>query len=266
MESSQQTVGDVLRGWRQRRRLSQLDLALEAGVSPRHVSFLETGRSRASREMLGRLADSMEIPLRERNALFVAGGFTPMFRERSFHDPDLEQIRRALDLILEGHAPNPALVVNRHWNLVTANPAVDLLLGLVEDRSLLEPPVNVMRACLAPGGLPPRLMNLRDLRHHFLHRLRHEYAVSGDSVLGALIDEMQSLPAPKGGAMAKDDFGGVAVRMVIRTDVGVLSFISTTTVFGTATDVTVDELTIESFFPMDQATAVAMEQLVIGLG
>jgi len=259
-------VGELLRGWRQRRRLSQLDLALEADVSTRHVSFLETGRSRPSREMLLRLAERLEIPLRDRNALLTAAGFAPLYPERPLDDPALQSARRAVELVLAGHEPYPALAVDRHWNLVSANRALaPLLTGIAPE--LLQPPVNVLRVSLHPDGLGPRIVNLASWRAHVLARLQRQIQLTADPVLEGLLDELKAYPAPAGPAGPATDraVAGVVVPLLLRTELGLLSLFSTTTIFGTPVDVTLAELAIESFFPADAGTAdllrrVAAEQ------
>lgn len=252
----QPTFGSQLREWRQRRHLSQLDLAGEAEVSTRHLSFVETGRAMPSREMVLRLADRLEVPLRERNRLLTAAGFAPMYGERRLDDPALSAAREAIELVLKGHEPYPALAVDRHWSLVSYNRAVPLLLaGLPAE--LLAPPVNVLRLSLHPDGLAPRIVNLGQWRAHLLARLRQQVAVSADPVLAALADELRAYPAPPE-AQHDSVEAGVVVPLVLRTDAGVLSFISTTTVFGTPVDVTLSELALETFFPADAATGAAL--------
>ncbi|TYT25198.1 helix-turn-helix transcriptional regulator [Luteimonas viscosa] len=246
------SVGEQLRHWRQRRHLSQLDLAGLADISSRHLSFVETGRSLPSRAMLLRLSDRLEVPLRERNALFVAAGYAPVYSERRIDDPSLEQARKAIDLVLRGHEPYPALAVDRHWQLQAANRALAPLLTGVAPQ-LLAPPVNVLRLSLHPEGVAPRILNLGQWRAHLLHRLQQQIDATGDAVLLALHAELASYPAP-----AHDDApdpDAVVVPMRIRSEVGELSFLSTTTVFGTPVAVTLSELAIESFFPADAATA-----------
>jgi transcriptional regulator with XRE-family HTH domain len=255
MISTTNTVGDQLRMWRQRRRLSQLDLACEAEISPRHVSFLETGRSLPSREMLLRLAERLDIPLRERNPLLLSAGYAPMYAERKLDDPALKQARKAIDLVLAGHEPYPALAVDRHWSLVSANNALAPMLAGVAPR-LMEPPVNVLRAALHPEGLAPRVENFSEWRWHLLSRLRHQIDATADPVLIELLAELQAYPVtgrphPEGHT---DDYGGVLVPFRLRTEHGVLSFFSTTTVFGTPLDITLAEMAIESFFPADPQT------------
>src|SRR5215470_15656436 len=179
-------VGDLLREWRQRRRLSQLGLALDADVSAKHLSFVESGRAQPSREMVLRLAERLEIPLRERNLLLLSAGFAPVFKERPLDHPELASVRRAIDVVLAGHEPYPALAVDRHWTLVSANKGVAPLLATVAS-SLLQPPVNVLRLSLHPEGLAPRIENLPQWRSHLLVRLRQQIALSGDRVLVDLV-------------------------------------------------------------------------------
>ncbi len=258
-------VGELLRHWRQRRRRSQLDLAGDAEISTRHLSFLETGRSRPSREMLLRLAEWLDVPLRERNAMLLAAGYAPVFSERPLADPTMEAARRTIQRVLDGHEPYPALAVDRHWTLVMANAAVPLLMGNVEDAALLQPPVNVLRLSLHPRGLAPRIANLGEWRAHLLARLHRQIEVSGDPVLATLLDELRAYPAGAGGAASSGDtdhdFAGIAVPLQFLTPAGTLSFISTTTVFGTPVDLTLAELALETFFPADDACAEALRRL-----
>ena len=255
-------VGDLLREWRQRRRMSQLDLACEADISTKHLSFLETGRSTPSREMVLHLAERLDVPLRARNALLNAAGYAPAFPERRLDDPAMTAARQAIDLVLAGHEPHPALAVDRHWCMAAANRAVAPLLAGV-DPELLRPPVNVLRLTLHPGGLAPRTVNLGEWRAHLLERLRQQIEVSGDPVLAELLDELRGYDAPAEPAphVAGQNFAAVAVPFRLGRDAGVLSFFSTTTVFGTPIDVTLSELALECFFPADPATAAAMRRL-----
>lgn len=257
-------VGDVLREWRQRRRMSQLDLALEAEISTRHLSFMETGRSQPSREMVLRLAEQLDIPLRERNILLVAAGFAPVYPEHSLDDPLLEPARKAMELVLAGHEPYPAVALDRHWNLVASNKAVAHLLEGV-DPALLAPPVNVLRLSLHPGGVAPRIVNYRQWRTHLFERLRHQIGISGDPALVELMAELEAYPEPDGverhPPSGQPDYAGVVVPLQFRTSAGILSFISTTTVFGTPVDVTLSELALESFFPADAETAAILRRL-----
>ena len=255
-------IGDLLREWRQRRRLSQLDFAVEAEISSKHLSFMETGRSRPSREMLLRLTDLLEVPLRERNTLLIAAGFAPMFTERKLDDPSLQAARDAMEMVLKGHEPYPAVAIDRHWTLLAANRAVAPMLTGISAK-LLEPPMNVLRLSLHPDGLAPRIVNLGQWRAHLLARLRRQIEVSADTVLIALLEELSSYPAPQPPARSADMDGvnAFVVPMRLATPAGVLSFISTTTVFGTPIDVTLSELALESFFPADAATAAALRQM-----
>jgi len=254
-------VGDLLREWRQRRRLSQLDFAVEAEISSKHLSFLETGRSRPSRDMLLKLTELLDVPLRERNTLLVAAGFAPMFTERRLDDPALQSARDAMEMVLKGHEPYPALAVDRHWTLLAANRAVAPLLAGVAPE-LLQPPLNVLRLSLHPDGVAPRIINLSQWREHLFARLRRQIEVSADAVLIALLEELSSYPAPAIKGRADTDAANafvVPLRLAMPT--GVLSFIGATTVFGTPIDVTLSELALESFFPADAATATALRQL-----
>lgn len=258
------SFGDHLRDWRRRRRLSQLDLACEADISTRHLSFIETGRSRPSREMVLHLAERLEVPLRQRNALLVAAGFAPAYPVRPLDDPALALARRAVERVIEAHAPNPALAVDRHWQLVAANAAVPLLLDGVSP-ALLQPPVNVLRLGLHPDGLAPRIVNYGEWRGHLLERLQRQVDSAGDPVLVELLAELRAYPAPPATiatlAPPEEAHPDVVVPFRLATTSGVLSFLSTTTVFGTPVDVTLSELAVESFFPADAATAEALRRL-----
>lgn len=250
--------GEHLRHWRQHRRLSQQGLALEAEISTRHLSYVETGRAQPSREMVLRLAERLSVPLRERNALLVAAGFAPMYQARPLDHPDLAAARQAVELVLKGHEPSPALAVDRHWNLVAANAVVPLLLDGVAPW-LLEPPVNVLRLSLHPEGLGPRLANSAQWRAHLLHRLQQQIAATADSELQALHDEIAAYPF----AEDKDSPlpSPIAVPFELHTHLGTLSFISTITIFGTPVDVTLQELAVESFFPANAETQQALQRL-----
>lgn len=245
--------------------MSQLDLACEAEISSRHMSFLETGRSQPSREMLLHLAERLDIPLRERNVLLNAAGYAPVFPERALADPALQAARKAIDLVLAGHAPYPALAIDRHWSLIASNDAIPHLLAGV-DPSLLQPPVNVLRLSLHPAGLAPRIANLAQWRAHLLERLRRQIEVSADPVLAELMRELCAYPMPDeiGKPAAEQDYAGVAVPFQLVTDGGILSFFSATMIFGTPVDITLSELAIESFFPADAATAEALRGLADG--
>jgi transcriptional regulator with XRE-family HTH domain len=260
MTAAAGTFGDHLREWRQRRRMSQLDLAVDAEISARHLSFVETGRSQPSREMVLRLAERLEVPLRERNILLAAAGYAPVFSERSLDDPVLEAARRAVDLVLKGHEPYPALAIDRHWTLLAANAAVaPLLTGAAP--ALLKPPVNVLRLSLHPDGLAPRIANLFEWRAHLVERLRRQVEASADPVLVDLLGELRGYPVPqaRGAGSPVGAYGGVVVPFRLATQAGVLSFFSTTTVFGTPVDITLSELALEAFFPADAETAQMLQ-------
>ena len=255
--------GEHLRFWRQHRRMSQLDLAHEAEISTRHLSFVETGRSAPIREMVLRLAERLEVPLRERNALLVSAGFAPMYRERSLDDPALAAARDAVQLILKSHEPYPALAVDRHWNLLAYNAMLPHLLATA-DPSLLKPPVNVLRLSLHPLGLAPRIVNLGQWRTHLFERMRQQIQATGDAGLASLYEELRGYPVPEGAddTHLEGELLGVAMPLQFRSQAGgVLSFISTTTVFGSPVDVTLQELALETFFPADEFTAAALRQL-----
>jgi transcriptional regulator with XRE-family HTH domain len=253
-------VGPLLRDWRRRRRLSQLDLALEAGVSARHLSFVETGRSRPSPDMVLQLAEQLDVPLRNRNQLLLAAGHAPVFEQHDLEDPEMAPVRRAIDLILDGHDPYPAVVIDRAWEMLGANRAVALLIaGVAPD--LLEPPVNVLRLSLHPDGVAPRIVNLGEWRGHLLDRLERQIALTGDPALTALLDELSAYPAPQRDAGEPE----IAVPLRLDTELGELSFISTVATFGTAVEVTASELSIESFFPADEQTAEAVRAYVAAL-
>lgn len=254
-------VGELLRHWRQRRRLSQLDLAGDADVSTRHLSYVETGRSVPSREMVLRLAERLDVPLRERNRLLTAAGYAPMFAERRLDDPAFAAARQAIELVLKGHEPYPALAVDRHWTLVSHNRMLPLLLDALP-AELMQPPVNVLRLSLHPQGIAPRIVNLAQWRAHLFARLRHQIDVSGDPVLAALLEELSAYPAPAEAHPAPlSPDTAVAVPLQISSAAGTLSFISTTTVFGTPVDITLSELALETFFPADDETAQALRRL-----
>lgn len=262
MSSHPQSVGEHLREWRQRRRMSQLDLALAANVSARHLSFIETGRARPSREMVLHLCERLGVPYRERNSCLLAAGYAPVFPQRSLDDPAMIHARRAVDLVLAGHEPYPALAVDRHWQLVAANRAVAHLIAGASDE-LLAPPVNVLRLSLHPRGLGSRILNYREWRDHILSRLNQQIDASADPVLIALCEELSSFPGP---AERRSSAAGLLPNAVVtplrlKNDAGILSLFSTTTVFGTPVDVTLAELAIEAFFPADAETGERLRAL-----
>jgi transcriptional regulator with XRE-family HTH domain len=252
---AQRPVGALLREWRERRRLSQLALALQAEVSTRHLSFVETGRSLPSRDLLLRLAEQLDVPLRERNPLLLAAGYAPVYAETALDAPPMAAVREAVRQVLTGHEPYPAVVVDRGWNLVEANASIGLFTAGVA-RELLAPPVNVLRVSLHPAGLAPRIANLGEWRAHLLGRLRRQVALTAAPALAALYDELRAYPhdepEPEGERPAP---GTVVVPLHFRDGDRTLAFFSTVATFGTPLDVTVAELAIESFFPADAATA-----------
>jgi len=264
----QPAIGHLIRDWRQLRRLSQLDLALEADISQKHLSFIESGRSAPSRDMVLLLAEHLGVPLRERNALLMSAGFAPIYRQRSLEDPGLQAARSAIDMLLKGHEPYPAVAIDRHWTLLAANAMVPPLLALVEDADLLRPPVNVLRLSLHPRGLAPSIVNLSQWRGHLLARLRQQIRATADPQLGELLAELQSYPAPAAhaakGRPADETDPPIVVPLQLKLGDAVLSLISTTTVFGTPVDVTLSELALETFFPADAATGEALRTLSEG--
>jgi transcriptional regulator with XRE-family HTH domain len=250
------TIGEKVRSWRQRRKLSQLDFALEVEISQKHLSFIESGRSHPSRAMVLRLAQSLAVPLRERNAMLLAAGFAPSVPEMPLSAPEMTAAREAVERLLAAHEPFPALAVDRHWTLVAANEAVRPFLALARDPRLVVEPVNVLRLSLHPDGLGPHIVNGGEWRAHVLTRLRRQADESGDPSLSALLDELNGLPGPE--AVAGPPASGVLVPFQVRLGDRVLSFLSTTTVFGTPLEITLSELAIEAFFPADPDTASAL--------
>lgn len=261
-----QPVGNLLREWRQRRHMSQLDLAVEAEISTRHLSFVETGRAQPSRDMLLHLAEQLAIPLRERNVLLTAAGYAPVFAERALDDPALSAARQAVDLVLAGHEPYPALAIDRHWTLVASNQAVVRLLTGVAP-ALVQPPLNVLRLTLHPDGLAPRIANLPEWRNHLLARLRHQIDLSADAALLKLLHELSQYPVGQTRNRRTNPERGVAAMVVpfqLETEVGMLTFFSTTMVFGTPVDVTLAELAVELFFPANAETGARLRDLADG--
>ena len=258
-------VGDHLREWRRRRRMSQLDLACEAEISTRHLSFVETGRATPSREMILHLAEQLQIPMRERNVLLVAAGYAPVFPERDLASPELTAVREAIDILLEGHKPYPAFALDRRWNIVGSNGALPELFEGV-DPALLERPVNAMRLSLHPKGLAPRIVNLAEWRAHLLARLRRQIDLTADPALIDLLAEMQgyghapgvALGPPRAATHAPSE---MVIPLRLKIAAGVVSFFSTTMVFGTPVEVTLSELALESFFPADAETRAIVRSL-----
>jgi transcriptional regulator with XRE-family HTH domain len=257
-------VGPLLREWRERRRLTQLELGLEAGVSARHLSFIETGRSKPGRDMLLRIAEQLDIPYRERNQLLLAAGHAPAFPERPLDDPTLAPVRLALDRVLLAHEPYPAIVFDRAWNLVAANAPMAALAENVEiDPALLEPPVNILRTGLHPRGLAPLILNLAPWRSHFLARLEQQIAITGDADLRALFDEVAAYPVPRGENGAAGDAGESEILGPLKVRAptgGEWSFFGMFASFDTPFEVTTSELAIELLFPANRATAEALKK------
>jgi transcriptional regulator with XRE-family HTH domain len=255
---AQRSAGELLREWRERRRLSQMDLALDAGVSTRHLSFVETGRSAPSREMVLKLAEHLEVPLRERNHLLLAAGYAPVYAQNALDTPEMAPVRQALRRLMAGHEPYPAAVVDRHWTLVEGNSGIALLTRGVAPE-LLQPPVNVLRVSLHPDGMAPRIANLGEWRAHLLGRLRRQVALTADDRLAELLDELRGYPCDEPEPEVEIPApGDVVISLRLRHEHTELSFLSTVATFGTPLDVTVAELAIESFFPADEPTAATL--------
>ncbi|RIK37994.1 MAG: transcriptional regulator [Chloroflexi bacterium] len=257
------SVGMLLRNWRQQRRMSQLDLALRAEVSARHISFLETGRAQPSREMVLRLAEQLDVPLRERNTLLVSAGYAPVYRQSNLDDPTMGAAKQAIDLVLRGHEPYPALAVDRHWNLIAANAAVTPLLAGVAPE-LLQPPINVLRISMHPGGLAGAIENPAAWREHVLARLQRQIDATGDQVLLGLRDELRAYPAADAvvpGSAVPGRQEQIVIPLRLRYGDQLLSFLTTTTVFGAPLDITLAELALELFYPADAATAAALSRM-----
>ena len=252
-------VGGLLREWRLRRHVSQLALATRSAVSARHLSFIETGRARPSREMVLHLAERLEIPLRERNMLLLAAGYAPAYGERPLDGDELAPVRDALERFLAAHEPYPALVLDRHANLVLANGALGHLVDGVAPK-LLEPPANALRATLHPDGMAPRILNFDEWSGHLIHRLRRQVALTGDPQLEALLAELRSYPNVRDEPPAADTLPAaeIVLPLVLRRGAERLSFFSTVTTFGTPADVTLSELSVEAFYPADAETAAAL--------
>ena len=251
-------VGELLRGWRRRRNLSQMEVALTAAVSNRHLSFIETGRARPSREMVLHLAERLEVPLRERNGLLLAAGYAPEYRERGLDDHDMAAVRDAIGRFLSAHEPYPALVADRHCDIVMTNASLGVLLEGVAPE-LLEPPANTLRIALHPDGMAPRIVNLAEMSAHLLQGLRRRMAAEADPALAELHDELAGYPGVRVDPVHAGAAAGIVVPLRLRrADGGELAFLSTTSTFGTALDVTLAGLWIEAFYPADDETARAL--------
>ena len=251
-------VGQLLREWRERRRLSQLELSIQAEISTRHLSFVETGRSRPTPEMILKLTEHLEVPLRERNQLLLAGGYAPAYPQHGLDAPELATVRAALRQVLRGHEPYPALVINRWWEMLDGNSAIPVLVAGCAPE-LLQPPVNVLRLSLHPDGMAPRIVNLAQWRGHLLEQVRRRADQTGDERLRELHAELLAYP---GGVETASPSSSVVLPLRLRHDTGELSFFSISAAVETAADVTVDELVIESFYPADEGTTHRLRALV----
>lgn len=254
MKNTPPEPGTIIREWRKKRRMSQLDLALEAEISQRHLSFLESGRSRPSRNMALVISERLDMPLRQRNRLLTAAGFAPHFAEQPIDSEPMKPALDAVQLVLSAHLPSPAIAVDRHWNLVLGNDAIMPFLDLVADKSLLDEPMNVLRISLHPGGLAPLIANLDEWRAHLLDRLARLNDQYADATLRDLEDELRNYPGRSTKPPQRHGAHDIAVPLKLSLGGLSLSFISTITVFGTPLDVTLSELAIETFFPADDTT------------
>ena len=246
-------IGDQLRLWRERRQLSQLELSLRADSSARHLSFVETGRAQPGRDLVLRLAEELEIPLRERNRLLMAGGHAPVFQQRAFDDPSFDAVRGIITLALETHKPFPAYVIDRHWTVVLSNAAVpELYEGVAED--LVRQPINAVRLMLHPQGLAPRILNLAAWHTHLTAQLHRQFVMTSDPVLGTLLDEVSTFGLDSRAEATHKAAEGVAIPLEIMTRLGRLSFLSATTIFGTPLDITLEDIALEMLYPADSFT------------
>lgn len=258
-----QGVGPLLRAWRERRRISQLELALRAGSSARHVSFVETGRSRPSEEMVLRLAEHLDVPVRERNALLLAAGYAPRYPETPLDDPAMGALRAGMERLIRGYEPYPALVVDALYNVVAANRGIVMLLDEMPE-SLLGPPLNAMRLTLHPQGLAPRIRNLREWRGHLLAQMERQIALHRSAPLRELYEEVAAYPVPETAPEAEPEepVPYFALPMQLEYRGRILSFISSISTFNTPMDVTVAELAIETLLPADPATVKYLQELM----
>jgi transcriptional regulator with XRE-family HTH domain len=263
MQTTDSSVGSLLRAWRERRGMSQLTLALDAGVSARHLSFVETGRAQPGRELILRVLEELDVPLRERNAILAAAGFAPTFRQRPFDDPSFDAVRGILKTTLTARLPFPAYVIDRHWNVAMSNYAVPALYeGVAEE--LMRPPVNVIRMLLHSRGFGDRLLNRGTWRTHLLAQLRRQAHLTGDPDLEALLEEALAYPHTESGGGEEGAGTGVVVPLDVMTSLGRLSFIGATTVFGAPADVTLEEIALEMLYPADEATERAVRSAAAG--
>lgn len=262
--ATDRSIGDYIREWRQHRRFSQLALALEIELSQKHLSFIESGRSEPSRDVVLRIAAGLGVPLRIRNLMLLAAGYAPVYPERSLDHPELEAARAAIGRVLKAYEPYPALAVDRRWNLVLANDAARPFFAAIEDQQLLSPPLNVLRASLHPRGLGPAILNYGEWARDILRRLAAQLEATGDPDIAALLEELRELTGIRRGHEGSDEHGGVLVPLKLRLPGGIASLISITSVFGTPTEITLSELAIEAFLPADPATAALLQQMAEG--
>ncbi|GLW48544.1 transcriptional regulator [Streptomyces sp. NBRC 14336] len=255
-------VGPLLRAWREQRRVSQLELALRAGSSARHISFIETGRSRPSEEMVLRLAEHLDVPVRERNALLLAAGYAPRFPETPLDDPALDAVRTGMERLIQGYEPYPAIVVDATYTVLAANQGILMLLDGIPEH-LLEPPLNAMRLTLHPEGLAPRIRNLREWRGHLLAQMERQIALRRSEPLRELYEEVAAYPVPEGQDLGHEEaVPSFALPLVIEHEGRTLSFVSSISTFNTPMDVTVAELAIETLLPADPATVKYLQSLM----
>ncbi|MFJ4777060.1 helix-turn-helix domain-containing protein [Streptomyces sp. NPDC088762] len=262
MTTATPAVGALLRTWRERRGISQLELAGRADSSSRHISFIETGRSRPSEEMVLKLAEHLDVPMRERNSLLLAAGYAPRYAHTPLDDPSMGTLRQGLERLLSGYEPYPALVVDATYHVIAANRGILMLLdGLPEH--LLAPPLNAMRITLHPEGLAPRIRNFKEWRGHLLAQMERQIALARSEPLRALYEEVSAYPVPDrpGDAEPDDPVPYFALPLVIEHDGHVLSFVSSISTFNTPMDVTVAELAIETMLPADPATVKYLRSL-----
>ncbi|MEU1527879.1 helix-turn-helix domain-containing protein [Streptomyces fagopyri] len=259
-------VGPLLRDWRQQRRVSQLELALRADSSARHISFIETGRSRPSEDMVLRLAEHLDVPVRERNALLLAAGYAPRYPETPLDSSAMDAVRQGVERLIQAYEPYPALVVDATYTVLAANRGIAMFLDGVPE-SLLAPPLNAMRLTLHPQGLAPRIRNLREWRTHLLAQMERRIALHRSEPLRALYEEVAAYPVPAADPEPADEAGAepvpyFALPMRIEHDGRILSFVSSISTFNTPMDVTVAELAVETFLPADPATLKYLQSLV----
>lgn len=254
-------VGQQIRQWRERRRVSQMALALDADISPRHLSFIETGRSQPSPGTIERLAEQLEVPFRARNGMLTAAGFAPRHGERTLDDPAMQRAQASIEHILRGHMPFPAIAVDRHWNIIAANDAISFFTEQISG-SMMEPPMNALRLALHPDGLAPQVVNLAEWHAHVLEQLDRQIEASADAGLIALREEISAYPHESGEEAPPADPERIWIPLILDTTAGRMSFISTITIFGTPVDVTLAELAIEAFYPADKQTADTLNALM----